>query len=134
MIIADTDVLIDYLADRQPFAERIALELERGALATTAISRFELLSGAKGSSQEQSIRELLDALSTLPVDAEAADQAAALRRQLEAEGKVIGMADSLIAGVVLRHNALLLTRNRRHFERVKGLHLSGTGTMPRERK
>jgi len=34
------------------------------------------------------------------------------------------MADSLIAGYVIRHYGILLTRYRRHFERVPGLTLS----------
>jgi len=46
-----------------------------------------------------------------------------VRRTLEAAGKPIGMADSLIAGVVLAHDGVLLTRNRRHFERVPELRL-----------
>jgi predicted nucleic acid-binding protein len=33
------------------------------------------------------------------------------------------MADSLIAGIVVVHHGVLLTRNRRHFERVSGLAL-----------
>jgi hypothetical protein len=39
MMIADTDVLIDYLQGRGGAAERIALELERAQLYTTAVSR-----------------------------------------------------------------------------------------------
>jgi len=34
------------------------------------------------------------------------------------------MADSLIAGIVLTPDAILLTRNRKHFERVEGLKLA----------
>ncbi len=34
------------------------------------------------------------------------------------------MADSLIAGIVLTTGATLLTRNRRHFERVPDLRLA----------
>lgn len=34
------------------------------------------------------------------------------------------MADSLIAGIVLAHDGILLTRNRKHFERVPALHLT----------
>lgn len=37
------------------------------------------------------------------------------------------MADSLIAGIVLTAGAMLLTRNRRHFERVAGLRLAAEG-------
>jgi predicted nucleic acid-binding protein len=39
------------------------------------------------------------------------------------------MADSLIAGIVLAHHGVLLTRNRRHFERVPGLSLGRMGRM-----
>jgi hypothetical protein len=43
---------------------------------------------------------------------------------LERSGAAIGMADSLIAGIVLSAGGDLLTRNRRHFERVPGLKLA----------
>lgn len=123
MTVADTDVLIDFLAGVEPAAARVASELERGTLLTTAITRFELLSGAQNARQEATIRRLLDAISALPLDEPAADMAATVRRSLDRSGNAIGMADSLIAGIVLRHGAELLTRNRRHFERVAGLHL-----------
>jgi predicted nucleic acid-binding protein len=123
VIVADTDVLIDFLGGHEPAAARVALELAQGALHTTAITRFELLSGAKEERQHESVRKLLDALSTLPLNAQAADRAAAVRRGLEKKGASIGMADSLIAGVVLDADGILLTCNRAHFERVEGLSL-----------
>ena len=43
MMIADSDVLIDFLRDRDPWAGRIELELKTGHLATTTINSFELL-------------------------------------------------------------------------------------------
>lgn len=127
MIVADTDVLIDYLADRAPIADRIALELKGGRLYTTAVSRFELLAGSRSERQEAAIHDLLAALSTLPLDAAAADMAARVRRELERDGQPIGMGDSLIAGIVLANDGVLLTRNRRHFERVEGLTLGRLG-------
>lgn len=123
MIVADTDVLIDFLAGRNPAADRVATELDRGNLGTTVISRFELLSGARSQNQERRIRELLDALSPLPLDWQAADRAAQVRRRLERKGASIGMGDSLIAGIVLSRHASLWTRNRRHFELVEDLDL-----------
>ena len=47
MMVADTDVLIDFREGRSPAAERIALELDRGQLRTTVITRFELLAGQR---------------------------------------------------------------------------------------
>jgi predicted nucleic acid-binding protein len=124
LIVADTDVLIDFLADRGPAAERVGLEIGTRSLATTAITRFELLAGARDATAEGVVRRLLDALPALPLDSESADHAARLHRSLERRGAGIGMADSLIAGIVLAHDGMLLTRNRGHFERVEGLKLA----------
>jgi len=124
MMVVDTDVLIDYLADQGAGAERVARELQIGGLHTTSITRFELLAGARSERQQRTIIDLLSALWTLPLDAAAADRAARVRRDLEAQGAPIGMADSLIAGIVLANDGLLITRNRAHFERVAGLKLA----------
>jgi tRNA(fMet)-specific endonuclease VapC len=104
-------------------ADRIALELERGDLRTTAVTRFELLAGAKTVKQQKIVNTLLDAMPCLPLDAESADVAAGLRRKLEKQGQGIGMGDSLIAGIVVAKKGILLTRNRRHFERISDLSL-----------
>jgi len=124
MTIADTDVLIDYLSGVEPGASRVSQAIETGALHTTAVTRFELLSGARTSRTEASIGALLDLISTVPLDEHSADRAAMVRRSLEKSGASIGMADSLIAGIVLVHNASLLTRNLKHFDRVTGLRLA----------
>jgi predicted nucleic acid-binding protein len=124
VIVADTDVLIDFLRGHGPAAARVAFELEHGDLATTAVTRFELLAGARTERQHAAVSALLDALVTLPLDAEAADRAAATRRTLEERGAGTGMADCLIAGIALCRSAILLTRNRRHFERVPDLALA----------
>jgi tRNA(fMet)-specific endonuclease VapC len=124
MIVADTDVLIDFLHGKEQSAARVELELERGQLKTTAVSRFELMAGARSARQEELIRQLLLAVPTLALDAAAADRAAEVRRALEKQGRPIGMGDSLIAGIVLANKGALLTRNRGHFERVPGLTLA----------
>jgi predicted nucleic acid-binding protein len=130
MIIADTDVLIDFLAGRSPAREPVAVALEQGNLCTTAITRFELLCGARDQRQENTILTLLGALPTLPLDAAASDRAARVRRKLDGAGETIGMADSLIAGIVLCRGGIFLTRNRRHFERVAGLALYDLDSFP----
>jgi predicted nucleic acid-binding protein len=123
MTVADTDVLIDYLAGQGEAAAVDGL-LRRGALATTVISRFELLSGAKSTRQKNEVSALLAAVPSLSLDAPAADTASEIRRSLERSGNSIGMADSLIAGIAVTAGLPLLTRNRRHFERIPGLQLA----------
>jgi tRNA(fMet)-specific endonuclease VapC len=124
MMIADTDVLIDYLAGRGDGATLVAAELRRGTLQTTAVTRFELLAGARTPKQLQILQQLLEALPTLSLDRAGADRAAQVRRALEDRGGAIGMGDSLIAGIVLQNGGTLVTRNRRHFERVDGLRIA----------
>ncbi len=120
MIVADTDVLIDFLENRGA-ARQVARLLEAGNLATTAISRFELLAGVRSARQGEAVLGLLVALPTLDLGTEAADAGAEIKRNLDSQGQSIGMADCLISGIVLTRGALLLTRNRRHFERVPDL-------------
>jgi tRNA(fMet)-specific endonuclease VapC len=123
MTIADTDVLIDYLAGK---GEAAAVEelLRRGAIRTTVITRFELLSGARNAKQLARLVQLLAAMPSLALDDAAADAASEIRRSLERSGHPIGMADSLIAGIVASNDGTLLTRNRRHFERIPGIRLA----------
>ena len=79
------------------------------------------MSGAKVDVHRFQVEQLLAPLRILPCGERAAALAAEIRRDLEAAGTKIGMADYLIAGICITHSALLLTRNRRHFERVSGL-------------
>ena len=124
MIVADSDVLIDYLRRRQPGAAAVAEALRRGQLHTTILNCFELLAGAQSSQLEESVLALLESLSILPLDFEAARKAAEISRELDRLGVGIGMGDILIAGIVLAQGGTLLTRNRRHFERIPGLPLA----------
>lgn len=122
MIVADTDVLIDALRGKGA-ADRMRIEIATGTLATTTISVFELMSGARTDKERRAVDALLGALTALPVDDRAAREAASIRRELEADGVGIATADTLIAGICRSRNAILLTRNRAHFGRVRGLSL-----------
>ena len=121
MTVADTDVLIDFLAGREPAFFQVGKEITFGRLLTTSVTRFELMSGVRTAKQRHEIETLLGCVPTLPLDADEADRAANVRRQLEVQGQGIGFADSMISGIVLERGATLMTRNLRHFERVPGL-------------
>ena len=121
MILADTDVLIDYLNGVQPMAGRIRQYAQGNRLRTSAITCFELLSGAGQDKRGDDVRQFIANMQVLPLDIESAAQAAAVRRGLKAKGFSIGMGDSLIAGTALANGMQLLTRNRKHFQHVEGL-------------
>jgi tRNA(fMet)-specific endonuclease VapC len=125
VIIADTDVLVDFLRNREPMADRIAVELTTGSFVTTVITEFELRSGIRSRRETTAVEALLNALDVFSLDPPAARRASEVRRALESKGQTIGMADSLIAGICLERDGILLTRNVKHFSRVDGLTLSG---------
>ena len=115
-------MLIDFLHGKGA-AKSVAVELRHG-LATTAISAFELWAGSIGSKKkEKSVAALLDALEIVPLNASAAKQAADLHLSLKRRGRSMGMADSLIAGICIATNAILLTRNKKHFVDIPRLTL-----------
>jgi len=122
LIVADTDVLIDALRGRGE-AERVAEALRLGRLASTAVTLFELLSGASELEERERVQALLGAMTLFPFDEPAAERAARARLALEAEGRAIGSADLQIAGICLSRDLPLWTRNRAHFERIQGLGL-----------
>jgi len=124
--VADTDVLIDFLRDRGDEAGRIEFELKTGRLCTTSVTAFELWVGAKSPQEKAAIGTLLCALSIIPLDGDGANAAGEIFRTLESKGATIGMADSLIAGICLNRDAMLITRNKKHFSRVPNLKLSGS--------
>ena len=126
-MVADSDVLIDFLRGRGEGARRVAVELETRSFATTAITAFELRSGAWTARQKRAVDVLLEAMTVVPFGPEEARIAAEIRQQVESEGQPIGMADYMIAAVCIASDAILLTRNRKHFERIKGLKLARLG-------
>lgn len=121
MILADTDILVDFLAGVDPGAARVRLELEHGQLFTTPVNRFELLSGARSARQTRLIRQLLAALPCASIDQTVADQAAELHRTFAQSSRPLSMSVCLIATVALASKAQLLTRERSSFEGIPNL-------------
>jgi tRNA(fMet)-specific endonuclease VapC len=121
LIVADSDVLIDFLRGQGKGAERVAAELQSRALVTTSISAFELHSGVRSAKQRKSADAVLNAIPILPFGAQDASTAATIRKALDSTGQTIGMADIMIAAICLTNGCPLLTRNVKHFDRVEGL-------------
>lgn len=121
-MLVDSDVLIDYLKGREPVQTALRDLLARGRLKTTVINQFELLAGSRQTAtQSQAVADLLSALEIIGLTSKSAFIAASIRRNLLVAGADIGMADCLIAGIAVANGFGLLTRNRRHFERVPQL-------------
>jgi tRNA(fMet)-specific endonuclease VapC len=122
LVVADTDVLIDYLRGRGPGAGIVRGLIRERRLRVTTITSFELRVGADFLDRRDDILRLVRL--ALPLDLRASLLAGEISSYLRATGREIGLADSLQAGICLRHDLPLATRNRAHFERVEGLRLA----------
>jgi hypothetical protein len=65
---------------------------------------------------EQWLLELKLAARVLPVSESIASEAGRIKARLEEKGRVITLADALIAATAMRHNLTVATRNTRDFQ------------------
>jgi tRNA(fMet)-specific endonuclease VapC len=120
LVVADTDLLVDFLRDADPGASWVQVRIRDDSLRMTAISAFELRLGRDFVTHGRGIESLLGNR-TLPLDLLGAISAGELLMGLRASGRPIGINDALTAGICLRYKLPLATRNVREFGRVNGL-------------
>jgi len=121
LVIADTDVVIDFFTDTPPFSQVLTGLLEEGRLAITAITVFELYAGVTGAKRLKQLETFCESVPVLELDVLAAAHAAKIYTDLKSKGKSVGNQDILIAGICLANCLPLLTRKTAHFASVKGL-------------
>jgi predicted nucleic acid-binding protein len=109
-LLLDSDVLIDHLRGHR------RLDLADPTLKISVVTRCELFAGRHV--DEPHLRQTLSLLDEIAVDGRIAESAGRIRRTTQ-----LNVPDALIAATALEHTAKLMTRNKRHFELVKGLEL-----------
>lgn len=122
MMILDTDFLIDLTKGNQKAVEKLN-SIANETLAISTISLTELYYGIIKQSKDMEDAQKFENYFILPFGLMEARIASELRVQLEKNGGRIGAMDEMIAATAIANGATLLTRNIRHFKRVKGLKL-----------
>ena len=123
LVVADTDVIIDFFSGSGPPAQTIADLIRKDRLAVASITVFELYAGVSGSRRLGQIDQFLSMATIFPFGTEEALASVSSYNQLRKAGKLIGTQDILIAGVCLARKQPLFTRNQSHFSRIPGLKL-----------
>lgn len=98
----------------------------RDSIVVSAITYAELRFGAIGKKASPKHAVLVDALveridRVLPWDKAAVDATTRIKQQLTAQGTPIGANDAAIAGNAMAAGCILVTNNRREFDRVARL-------------
>lgn len=120
--LPDSNTLIAVLERQEPIFSRVR-HLHKGDAGLSSIVAFELYYGAYSSSRQKENLARFDAIAfpIVEFDREDARRSGEVRAALKRLGTPIGPYDILIAGQALARGLILLTRNIREFERVKGL-------------
>jgi tRNA(fMet)-specific endonuclease VapC len=128
-LLIDTSVLVDL--ERADTTAPVA-EIESEASYISAISASELLHGVERAAdegrrarREAFVERVLDTITVLPFDLDAARVHARIWAKLLQRGEMIGAHDLIIASTALSRDLVLVTRNTREFGRVEGLSLRG---------
>jgi len=112
--LVDTDVVIDFLRQRE-YAQRLLQNWAgEGLLAISALTHLEIYQGMK-TSEEDATNAFLDGLTSITVDIIIARRAGKMLGELRSKGLTIGIADAIIAATALQINAPLLTNNVEHY-------------------
>jgi tRNA(fMet)-specific endonuclease VapC len=121
-MIADTTFIIDLLRNDAAANERASdIESAHSSLYITAVSIFELWQGFRQSNSKKELLTLVSRMPFLNLGFEAAAEAGKIHSDLREKGQEIETPDSLLAGIAKSRNEPLLTRNVKHFSRIKGL-------------
>lgn len=125
--LLDTSVVVDFLRGQTPPVDARFRRAHRSdQIVLSSIVEYELNYGAERKPDPDREKLAIDRFLQGPVirsafDADAAAEAAKIRRELERTGRPIGHYDLLIAGHGRAHGWTVVTSNRDEFGRVSGL-------------
>ena len=126
MYILDTNTLIYFFKGIGNVSTSLLKKSPR-SIGIPTIVLFELEVGIAKSTSPKKRRSQLESLTStvniLPLGQDEVKSAAAIRADLESQGKPIGPYDVLIAGTALANKGVLVTHNTNEFERIAGLQL-----------
>jgi tRNA(fMet)-specific endonuclease VapC len=120
----DTNICIDVINERPG---KLIQKFERHAeqLCMSSITLAELLYGAEKSSRRlaslETVANFSSRLQVLSFGSDAAAHYGQIRAELETGGTPIGPYDMLIAAHARSDGLIVVTRNRREFDRIPGL-------------
>ncbi len=122
----DSNILIDFLRGEKNAAETVRKARGKYVLCTTACNAFEVFLGthlSKTPGGPAAASKLINALQVLDLTRPAAEKAAEIGAAPKKKGQTLPLGDLLIAGTALENNCILLTEDKKHFEKIPGLTL-----------
>lgn len=125
--LIDTDWVIDHFNNVKPTVLKLESLAPEG-VAISVISLAELYEGVYHSKDQAKSQQLIDEflapdLNVLGIDKNVCKVFGQQRSKLRKKKSLIDNFDLLIASTALHYNLILLSNNRKHFEKIEGLQI-----------
>jgi tRNA(fMet)-specific endonuclease VapC len=126
VFLLDTDTCIDVLRGTRSVLQRLQA-VSPDDCSVSSITALELYTGtllsAHPEREQAKVERFLEQLTVVAFDRAAAQQAAAIRIELQRNGSTIGAYDLLIAAEARRSGFIMVSSNNREFGRIPNLRL-----------
>ena len=123
--LLDSDACVAFLNGGSVAVRGRWLDAGPSDIATCSVVKAELLAGAWKSRDPLAmcgrIERMLGPMRSLAFDDRAAEVYGEIAAHLERHGNPIQVPDAMIAAIALCHDLTVVTRNVKHFRRVKGV-------------
>lgn len=117
-MILDTSFLIDLLAADDAAVAKLAEISDRQLTVPTLVYTEVGVGFDSETATEARFEEIMQQVTLVPYDDEAARRAVGIQRQLRQQGERIGAVDAMIAGTALVRDVPVVTRNVSEFART----------------
>lgn len=117
-MILDSSFLIDLIAEDAAAVAKLDEIADRVPSVPTLTYTEVGVGFEENSAEARRFDAVMDGISVVPYDAEAARRAVDIQRQLRAAGEPIGAVDLMIAGIALARDEPIVTRNASEFART----------------
>ena len=134
MVCLDSSIVIDILRGKESveaienkfdssneeifIPSPVIIELIRGIYLKDAIRNIK-------EEEKEEINNFLYSFVVLDLNKESAIKAGEIEAELRNAGEMIDLEDIMIGAITLQNNETLITRNKKHFEKIRGLKIEG---------
>jgi tRNA(fMet)-specific endonuclease VapC len=119
----DTDTVSHIVRNHPPVVRNI-INHEDDEICISVVSNAELFYGLEKKGSERlfkEVRSIIGKCTVITFDESQSELYGKIRVELEKKGTPLGDMDMLIAAAALSTGAILVTHNKKHFSKVKGL-------------
>ncbi len=133
MVCLDSSVIVDILKGKMQLTEFISSLGEDEFIFLPSPVIIEIIRGLHlkrnlnhiKNNEKDIINNLLSSFQVLSLDKESAIKTGELEAELKNRGELIDIEDIMIAAISIDNGEKLVTKNIKHFERIKGLEVIG---------